>query len=514
MPARSRRLDTPELERDLLDARARALRVTGGLQGERLLGPKLAIVNPPLWEIGHVSWFQERWCLRLRADGSLGESILPGADALYDSSAVAHDTRWDLMLPSRQETLRYLRQVQERIHETVLQRGPSADEVYFLLLSIFHEDMHGEAFAYTRQTLGYAPPRFADGAPFTGQGGPLPGDVEIAGGTFQLGAGFSSVDKLVVSGSVSQGNIFGSGYDEATLTEAADAYQPGQVLVAEISSFQLEWVSQWHPRVATVTNVTDDHLNRHATFEEYRAAKHRIFTNMGAGDIAVAHSGDPMVVPPAGVPVEWFGNDGDPSFVADAQWTLLGSTVAVSQLSTPEPHNLLNAQTAALMAVRVSEMVGRPIAPSEAQAALTSFRPLAHRMEVVGERKGVLLVNNSMCTNPAAVVASSQGMARRQHLLVGGAAKTSDFSPLAEYLREQPHQVYLFGQDAPLIRERLQGGWPVYSDIAEAFRAAVDAARSGEAVILSPGCASFDRFEGFWARGDLFKTLAKEWLER
>lgn len=310
------------------------------------------------------------------------------------------------------------------------------------------------------------------------------------------------------------GNIFGSGYDEATLTEAADAYQPGQVLVAEISSFQLEWVSQWHPRVATVTNVTDDHLNRHATFEEYRAAKHRIFTNMGAGDIAVAHSGDPMVVPPAGVPVEWFGNDGDPSFVADAQWTLLGSTVAVSQLSTPEPHNLLNAQTAALMAVRVSEMVGRPIAPSEAQAALTSFRPLAHRMEVVGERKGVLLVNNSMCTNPAAVVASSQGMARRQHLLVGGAAKTSDFSPLAEYLREQPHQVYLFGQDAPLIRERLQGGWPVYSDIAEAFRAAVDAARSGEAVILSPGCASFDRFEGFWARGDLFKTLAKEWLER
>src|SRR5688572_33421329 len=84
---------------DLLDARARAERITGDLGGEQLLGPKLAIVNPPLWEIGHVSWFQEYWCLRLQPDGTRTDSILAGADALYDSAKVVHDTRWDLRLP-------------------------------------------------------------------------------------------------------------------------------------------------------------------------------------------------------------------------------------------------------------------------------------------------------------------------------------------------------------------------------------------------------------------------------
>lgn len=167
------------------DARCRTLELINDLSDEQLLGPQLAIVNPLLWEIGHLAWFYEKWLLR-HANGL--PSLRADADALYDSAAVAHDTRWDLALPSRLETLRYMRQVHERIHETVLQRGPSADEAYFLLLSIFHEDMHGEAFAYTRQTLGYPPPRFADAAPFAGQGGPLPGDAEIAGGTFLLGA--------------------------------------------------------------------------------------------------------------------------------------------------------------------------------------------------------------------------------------------------------------------------------------------------------------------------------------
>src|SRR5687768_18323124 len=86
-------LDFRVMLADLLDARARAERITGDLGGEQLLGPKLAIVNPPLWEIGHVSWFQEYWCLRLQPDGTRTDSILAGADALYDSAKVAHDTR-------------------------------------------------------------------------------------------------------------------------------------------------------------------------------------------------------------------------------------------------------------------------------------------------------------------------------------------------------------------------------------------------------------------------------------
>ena len=120
-----------------------------------LLGPKLAIVNPLLWEIGHVSWFQEHWCLRRRADGSLGESILPGADALYDSSAVAHDTRWDLPLPDLKATRAYGERVLELVRER-LAREPESDSLqYFVRLATFHEDMHAEAFHYTRQTLGY-----------------------------------------------------------------------------------------------------------------------------------------------------------------------------------------------------------------------------------------------------------------------------------------------------------------------------------------------------------------------
>ncbi|OFZ90225.1 MAG: hypothetical protein A2W21_14745 [Betaproteobacteria bacterium RBG_16_66_20] len=175
--------DPVQLERDLLDSRARAMRVTAGLDGERLLGPRLAIVNPPLWEIGHVAWFQERWCLRQRADGSLGDSILPGADALYDSSAVAHDTRWDLPLPGLAATRAYGDAVLERVRERLQREPDSAALRYFVRLATFHEDMHAEAFYYTWQTLGYAEPGFDFHSINHSTG-----DIELSGGTFMLGA--------------------------------------------------------------------------------------------------------------------------------------------------------------------------------------------------------------------------------------------------------------------------------------------------------------------------------------
>jgi iron(II)-dependent oxidoreductase len=147
--------DLAELERDLLASREHARRVTAGLEGERLLGPKLAIVNPPLWEIGHVAWFQERWCLRQRADGSLVDSILPGADTLYDSSSVAHDARWDLPLPDLRATHAYGDRVLDRVRERLARDTENKALRYFVRLATLHEDMHAEAFHYTRQTLGY-----------------------------------------------------------------------------------------------------------------------------------------------------------------------------------------------------------------------------------------------------------------------------------------------------------------------------------------------------------------------
>src|SRR5258706_4582775 len=140
---------------DLLDSRQRSARVTAGLEGDRLLGPQLAIVNPPLWEIGHVGWFQEYWCLRRRPSGEFAPSILAGADALYDSAKVAHGTRWNLPLPDIRATRAYLENVLQRVQERVRREPENGDLAYFLRLATFHEDMHAEAFLYTRQTLGY-----------------------------------------------------------------------------------------------------------------------------------------------------------------------------------------------------------------------------------------------------------------------------------------------------------------------------------------------------------------------
>ena len=171
----------------LLEARARTLALIADLTGAQLLGPRLPTVNPPLWEVGHLGWFQERWCLRHHTGRELGASMLEDADRLYDSSAVAHDTRWDLPLPTLDATLDYLAAVLARVLER-LDRAAESDLAYFAQLAALHEEMHCEAFTYTRQTLGYAAPGFANDGSAVKPAGALPGDVEIRGGDFMLGA--------------------------------------------------------------------------------------------------------------------------------------------------------------------------------------------------------------------------------------------------------------------------------------------------------------------------------------
>jgi iron(II)-dependent oxidoreductase len=180
-------ISAAELVRLLKDARNRTLDLIADLSDEQMIGPRLAIVNPPLWEIGHVAWTEEFWALR-RLRGQ--KPLLEGADALYNSTDVAHDTRWALLLPSREQTLSYMEAVLDRVAESLAEREPSPEEIYFYLLVLFHEDMHDEALAYTRQTLSYAPPKFnpaAHGRDGEQRSAPL-GDAEIPGGTFLLGA--------------------------------------------------------------------------------------------------------------------------------------------------------------------------------------------------------------------------------------------------------------------------------------------------------------------------------------
>src|SRR5947209_2655528 len=171
-----------ELCAQLRQTRERTRQLTHDLSTEQLMGPMLPIVNPVLWEIGHVGWFHEYWTLR-HAHGQA--PLLARADDLWNSSTVAHATRWDLDLPDRNGVFGYMADVLSRQVDR-LAGGVALPACYFYDLSIRHEDMHVEALAYTRQTLGYARPQ-GPGDPATEPAGALAGDVDVPGGKWQLG---------------------------------------------------------------------------------------------------------------------------------------------------------------------------------------------------------------------------------------------------------------------------------------------------------------------------------------
>lgn len=174
------------------DSRALTLRLVDSLRDEQWTGPYLPTVNPPLWEVGHVAWFLERWCLR-HPQWPHAPSLLPHADALYDSSRIAHVARWFLPLPAPAATLRYLERVTEAVLAQLAADDAPAQWRYFVELSLYHQDMHNEAFTYTWQTLGHA----WQGGEQAGGRSSLPGadsgtgdadDIVIGGGVLNMGA--------------------------------------------------------------------------------------------------------------------------------------------------------------------------------------------------------------------------------------------------------------------------------------------------------------------------------------
>ena len=187
------------ITKSLREARGRTLALVGDLNQDQMIGPRLEIVNPLLWEIGHLAWFQEYWVLR-HLYGR--KPILANGDALYDSAKVAHETRWNLPLPSKSGTHAYMQNVLDEVMDLCESEEASRridEAAYFLSLVLLHEDMHDEAIAYTRQTLGYAKPNFADDKATT----PSPeqtdqikeesspatlGDALVPGGRFVLGS--------------------------------------------------------------------------------------------------------------------------------------------------------------------------------------------------------------------------------------------------------------------------------------------------------------------------------------
>lgn len=171
-----------------VDAVQRTLELVEDLSDEQMTGPLLPTVNPLIWEIGHLAWFQEKFVLR-QACGQ--DPIIAHADALYDSGAIPHDTRWHLDLPSRADTRDYMRTVAARVADQL--SGPKVTDVmrHFARYTVHHYDVHTEALTYTRQTLGYPAPRFAGLTgtwPEAARAPAVQGDMSVAGGTFLLGA--------------------------------------------------------------------------------------------------------------------------------------------------------------------------------------------------------------------------------------------------------------------------------------------------------------------------------------
>lgn len=183
------RTDAPSLLAPLLDARARELELLEDLRDDQMLGPKMHFVEPPIWEMGHVGWFQEYWILR-HLDGA--EPLRPGSDGIYDAFNVSYRRRWDHAFPGRRETLAYISEVLQRCAGRIEDREPTERETYFYTLAALHEDMHAENLLYVRQTLGYPAPRFKGRPPRPTPPPPdpsfTPRDVEIPGGPFRLGA--------------------------------------------------------------------------------------------------------------------------------------------------------------------------------------------------------------------------------------------------------------------------------------------------------------------------------------
>jgi UDP-N-acetylmuramoylalanine--D-glutamate ligase len=324
------------------------------------------------------------------------------------------------------------------------------------------------------------------------------------------------------------GNISGSGYPEITLTEAADYSKPNQVLVTEISSFQLEWIHDFKPRVASITNITPDHLNRYNGFEDYYNTKLNMFKNMSQGDSVIANlqesslSIDTLlkVVPST---CQIYSYNELPENACDKRLKSLsikllgdkidiaGQVLPMGQLPFWGAHNVANAlQSLAL----VTAFIGQP---SEKQIlamfdSLKNFKGLTYRLEVMGVKNDVLVINNSMCTNPKAVISSSQSIPKKQHLLMGGDAKLLNFTNVGEYLASTDHSVYLFGKDAPLMQEQLGKRWPIFESMDAAFESACENTIAGEVIMLAPGCASSFPFSNFRERGEHFRKIAQEWL--
>lgn len=287
------------------------------------------------------------------------------------------------------------------------------------------------------------------------------------------------------------------------------------VVVAEVSSFQLHFVSEaWRPAVAVLLNVADDHLDWHGSFSGYRADKARVFAHQRPHDVLVANADDPEVVGlAAGAPsrTEWVTTSGGPGWhVAGGSLVAADGTelLAVAALPRALPHDLTNSLSASAAARAVGAGLGA------VQSTLRTYQTLPHRVQRIGETGGVTFYDDSKATNPHAAVRAVSAF-DSVVLLAGGLNKGLDLGALRS-VSDRIRAVVAFGDSAPEVVAAFDGHRPVEraDSMRDAVRRAAHLAHDGDAVLLSPGCASFDMYPGgYTERGDDFAAEVRLLLE-
>jgi UDP-N-acetylmuramoylalanine--D-glutamate ligase len=295
----------------------------------------------------------------------------------------------------------------------------------------------------------------------------------------------------------------------------AERAKPETVLVLEVSSFQLETIQTFRPKVAVVLNVTPDHLDRHRTLEAYVDAKARIFENQHGSDFSVLNADDPTCVTMAErtrAQVFWFSRqkelqlgawvrDGNIVFRDSAQQREI---MQVSEIPLKGAHNLENV----LAAVCAGALMG--CAPDKTRQAVRDFKAVEHRLEFVATIRGVDYYNDSKATNVDATIKALESFPANIHLILGGKDKGSDYTVLNELLRQRVKRVYTIGAAAAKIESQIKGAEIVHAETLEnAVRKAHAVAQPGDVVLLAPACASFDQFKNYEQRGKVFKEIVR-----
>jgi len=315
------------------------------------------------------------------------------------------------------------------------------------------------------------------------------------------------------------GGNLGEPLGEAVTTPAGEARG---VCVVEASSFQLETVDTFRPRVAVLLNITADHLDRYAGMDGYAAAKARIFANQTGDDFAVVNVDDPLAMRASqGVASRRIGF----SVVRPLpEGGYADDSSLVLKLPDQEPERYTNDlpwlrgqrhnQSNALAALLASRLAGAPTAA--ARAGLLAFQPLAHRMELVAKAADISYYDDSKGTNVGAVVASLDGLPWRVVLIAGGRDKGGDYAPLADVLGRVGRAAVLIGEAADKMQAAFAGALPVEraATMEDAVEAARRLAQPGDAVILSPACSSFDMFRDYAHRAEVFRAAVSRVVAR